>query len=119
MRFDILFSKEENKYRFNQFWDITRDRGEFPNGAGYPPQGTLIPGTTVLSGNYTQEYLWVTQPNGYIKTLNPNNMDIAKPLLQRKKFRHYLNFLNLRKDVSGDVNMILKLTSTKNQLSNR
>jgi hypothetical protein len=117
--FDILFSKEENKYRFNQFWDITRNRGEFPNGAGYPPQGTLIPGTTVLAGNYTQEYLWVTQPNGYIKTLNPNNMDIAKPLLQRKKFRHYLNFLNLRKDVSGDVNMILKLTSTKNQLSNR
>jgi hypothetical protein len=46
-------------------------------------------------------------------------MDIAKPLLQRKKFRHYLNFLSLRKDVSGDVNMILKLTSTKNQLSNR
>jgi|694.fasta_scaffold00105_19 hypothetical protein len=117
--FDILFSKEENKYRFNQFWDITRNRGEFPNGAGYPPQGTLVPGTTVLAGNYTQEYLWVTQSNGYIKTLNPNNMDIAKPLLQRKKFRHYLNFLNLRKDVSGDVNMILKLTSTKNQLSNR
>ena len=117
--FDILFSKEENKYRFNQFWDITKDRGEFPVGSGYPPQGPLVPGTTELLGNYTQEYLWVTQPNGYIKTLNPNNMNIAKPLLQRKKFRHYLNFLSLRKDVSGDVNMILKLTSTKNQLSNR
>ena len=25
----ILYSKEEQKYRFNQFWDITNDRGEF------------------------------------------------------------------------------------------
>ena len=117
--FEILFSKEENKYRFNQFWDITKDRGEFPIGSGYPPQGTLIPGTTELFGNYPQEFLWVTQPNGYIKTLNPNNMDINKPFLQRKKFRHYLNFLHLRRDVSSNINMILKLTSTKNQISPR
>ena len=27
----ILYSKEEQKYRFNQFWDVTRDRGEFSN----------------------------------------------------------------------------------------
>jgi hypothetical protein len=117
--FDILFSKEENKYRFNQFWDITKDRGEFPTSSGYPPQGPLVPGTTELLGNYTEEFLWVTQPNGYIKTLNPNNMDINKPFLQRKKFRHYLNFLHLRRDVSNNTNMILKLTSTKNQLSPR
>jgi hypothetical protein len=117
--FDILFSKEENKYRFNQFWDITKDRGEFPIGSSYPPQGPLAPGTTQLLGNYTEEYLWTTQPNGYIKTLNPDNIDINKSFLQRKKFRHYLNFLHLRRDVSGDVNMILKLTSTKNQLSSR
>ena len=38
---DILVSKEEQKYRFNQFWDITKDRGEFPIGAGYPPTGPL------------------------------------------------------------------------------
>ena len=117
--FEILFSKEENKYRFNQFWDITKDRGEFPIGSGYPPQGPLIPGTTELFGNYPQQFLWVTQPNGYIKTLNPNNMDINKPFLQRKKFRHYLNFLHLRRDVSSNINMILKLTSTKNQMSPR
>jgi hypothetical protein len=40
--YDILFSKEENKYRFNQFWDITRDRDEFPIGSNYPPTGPLI-----------------------------------------------------------------------------
>jgi hypothetical protein len=117
--FEILFSKEENKYRFNQFWDMTRDRGEFPIGSSYPPTGPLVPGTTELLGNYSQEYLWVTQPNGYIKTLNPNNLDINKAQLQRKKFRHYLNFLHLRRDVSGNVNMILKLTESKNQLSLR
>ena len=117
--FEILFSKEENKYRFNQFWDITKDRGEFPIGSTYPPTGPLVPGTTELLGNYSQEYLWTTQPNGYIKTLNPNNLDINKAQLQRKKFRHYLNFLHLRRDVSGNVNMILKISETKNQLSLR
>ena len=47
---DILFSKEEQKYRFNQFWDITKDRGEFPIGSDYPPTGPVIPGTTILDG---------------------------------------------------------------------
>ena len=117
--FDILFSKEENKYRFNQFWDITKDRGEFPIGATYPNTTPVIPGTTILPGPYTQENLWVTQSNGYIKTLNPVNLDYAKDPLQRKKLRHYLNLLHLRKEVSGNINMILKITNSKNQISLR
>jgi hypothetical protein len=117
--FDILFSKEENKYRFNQFWDITKNRGEFPNGSGYPPTGPLVPGTTTLLGNYTEENLWVTSPNGYTKVLNSTNLNYTKPEMERKKFRHYLNFLYLRRNVSGDVNMILKLLNTKNQISQR
>jgi hypothetical protein len=117
--FDILFSKEENKYRFNQFWDITKDRGEFPIGAGYPPSGTLIPGTTELLGTYTEQNMWVTNPDGYTRQLNFNNLDFAKPLLQRKRFRHYLNFIALRKEVSGNVNMIIKNVDSKNQLSPR
>ena len=67
---DILVSKEEQKYRFNQFWDITNNRGEFPDGSGYPPTGQLIPGTTRLLGNYTEEQIWNTQANGYIQILN-------------------------------------------------
>ena len=122
--FDILFSKEEQKYRFNQFWDITKDRGEFPIGSGYPPSGPLIPGTTVLLGNYNELVPWDTTQNGYIKQLNQNNLNYNKPLLQRKKFRHYTNFLFLRKDPITDleerkVNMILKLVNTKNQISLR
>jgi hypothetical protein len=116
---DILYTKEENKYRFNQFWDITADRGEFPVGSNYPPTGPLVPGTTVLQGPYNQRNIWVTEPNGFIKDLNPINLDYFKPELQRKRFRHYLNFVNLRKEVSGDVNMILKIFNSKDTYSPR
>jgi hypothetical protein len=117
--FDILFSKEEHKYRINQFWDITKDRGEFPINSDYPPTGPVIPGTTVLQGNYAQENLWITQANGYIKTLNPVNLDYNKPQLQRKKFRNYLNSLKLTKNDSRDTNMIVKIINTKHQISPR
>jgi len=117
--FDVLFSKEEQKYRVNQFWDITRDRAEFPIGSDYPPTGPLVPGTTILQGSYDSNYTWLTEPDGYTRVLNPANMDYNKVLLQRKKFRHYLNFITLRKDVSGDVNMIFKIMNSKNQSSLR
>jgi hypothetical protein len=117
--YDILFSKEENKYRINQFWDITRDRAEFPVGSGYPPSGQLVPETTQLLGNYDERQIWETGPSGYKRILNQANLDYVKPLLQRKKFRHYLNFLSLSRMVSGNVNMILKITNNKNQISVR
>jgi hypothetical protein len=117
--YDILFSKEENKYRFNQFWDITKDRDEFPIGSNYPPTGPVVPGTTILQGNYSTENTWITAQDGYTRILNPNNMDYVKPDLQRKKFRHYLNFLNLRRNQCNDINMILKMTNSKNQYSPR
>ena len=117
--YDVLFSKEENKYRINQFWDITKDRGEFPVGSGYPPAGPLIPGTTQLLGNYDERQIWETGPSGYKRLLNQANLDYTKPLLQRKKFRHYINFLSLSRMVSGDVNMIVKLFNVKNQASLR
>ena len=117
--YDILFSKEEQKYRFNQFWDVTRDRAEFPIGSNYPPTGPLVPGTTQLLGNYSSENTWITAADGYSRILNPNNMDYNKPELQRKKFRHYLNFLNLRKEQCDDVNVILKMSNSKNQYSSR
>jgi len=117
--YDILFSKEENKYRFNQFWDITKNRDEFPIGSDYPPTGPVIPGTTILQGNYSSENTWITSQDGYTRILNPLNMDYNKPELQRKKFRHYLNFLNLKRKQCGNVNMILKISNSKNQFSPR
>ena len=70
----ILYSKVEQKYRFDQFWDITADRS-------------------------IQEPIFITQLNGYIRDLNTAYMDYNKPQLERKKFRHYTNNLILKKRV--------------------
>jgi hypothetical protein len=117
--YDILFSKEENKYRFNQFWDITKDRAEFPIGSDYPPTGPVIPGTTIIQGSYSSNNIWITASNGVTRILNPNNMDYNKSQTERKKFRNYINFLNLSRVQCNDVNMILKFSSSKNEYSPR
>jgi len=120
--YDILYSKEEHKYRINQFWDITKNRGEFPIGSPYPPNpGPYLPSpdSTVLLGNYDERNIWITEPNGYIKNLNQLNLDYSKPELQRKKFRHYINFIKLSKSNSRDTNMVLKIINTKTQHSPR
>ena len=96
--YQVLFAKEENKYRINQFWDITNDRGEFTQ---------------------ADELIWVTESNGYKKNLNPANLNYLKAPQERKKFRHYSNFLHLRKQVSGNTNMILKILNTKKTYSPR
>ena len=88
----ILYSKEEQKFRFNQFWDITYDRGEFSDAT---------------------ESIFITQLNGYIRDLNEANLNYNKDQLQRKKFRHYYNKILLRRTVSGDRKMVLKLANTK------
>jgi len=95
---DILFSKEENKYRFNQFWDITNDRGEFS-----PAQQTPF----------------LTEPNGYVRNLNPTNLNYNKYPTERKKFRHYRNVVLLRRTVSGNVKMLFNIANVKNLYSPR
>ena len=90
---DVLYSKEEQKYRVNQFYDITRDRGEF----------TLN----------VQETIFDTQSNGYIRTLNPNNLDYTKAETEHKKFRHYFNKVLLRRRISADKKMLLKVHNSK------
>jgi hypothetical protein len=86
---DILYSKEEQKYRFNQFWDITADRGEYSPGV--------------------QRVIFNTEANGYIKNLNALNLNYNKDALQHKKFRHYKHTVLLRRRVSGDKNIIVSL----------
>ncbi len=96
---DILYSKEEQKYRFNQFWDVTDNRGEFDNDI----ERTII----------------ITEPNGYVRKLNPANLNYNKEALQRKKFRHYKNTVRLRRKVSGDKNMIVAIGIMKKLKSPR
>ena len=95
---DILFSKEEGVYRFNQFWDITDDRGEFTN---------------------TRRSIFLTEPNGYIRPLNVANLNYAKDPHQHKKFRHDVNKVLLIRTVSGSDRLSLKLNKTKLNLSLR
>lgn len=95
---DILVAKEENKYRFNQFWDTARDRGEF-------------------SGLQITNF--ITQCNGYRMDINPVAVNYQKSPLERKKFRHYGNRVILRKTKSGPEKMNLKVVITKETLSPR
>jgi hypothetical protein len=88
----IMCSKEENKYRFNQFWDITRNRGEF---------------------NPNFQTIWDTAANGYVKEINPNYVAYAKSPLQRKKFRHYMTRVLLKRLVSGEYKMLFRLSNNK------
>jgi hypothetical protein len=97
---DILFDKVEQKYRFNQFWDITADRGEYT----YPN---------------VQRQIWQTEDNGYIRALNPANLNYNKDPFQRKKFRHFANHLLLYKNVSNNVKMLMKISNNKNLVSMR
>jgi hypothetical protein len=95
---DINFSKEEQKYRINQFWDVTKDRGEF--------SGATVP-------------IILTQPNGYQYGVNPTAVNYSKAALQRKKFRHFVNRVWMRKNVSGDTKYYFKLSNQKLQPSYR
>jgi len=90
----ILASKEENKYRFNNFYDITLDRHEFPS------TNPIVP-------------MFITSPNGYRKIINPAYVDVFKPAIEHKKFRHFGNKIILRKTQSGDKKMLLKLVNSK------
>lgn len=96
--FDILFSKEENKYRINQFWDMVKDRGEF---------------------SLAENHLFPTDESGYKQVINPQAIDINKPEEQRKKFRHYWNKFRLIKSISGKNKFITKLYNIKKLLSTR
>jgi len=95
---DILYSRVETKFRFNQFWDITDDRGQF---------------TTA------ERMIWNTAGNGYIQTLNPINLNYNKDPLQHKRFRNYSANVRLRKKVCGANLFLMVLSVDKNTLSIR
>lgn len=95
---DILYSKEEGKYRFNQFWDAVKDRSEF---------------------NDTYKPIWYTLANGYERILNTSNIDYGKPLRYRKKFRSTWHKVVLRRMESDDVKMIFKFGLNKQVKSPR
>jgi hypothetical protein len=96
--FNILFHKEENKYRINQFWDTVKDRGEFTR---------------------TEAHLFPTDESGYKNVVNPLAVDMNKPEEERKKFRHYFNKFRFTKTVSGSTKFLFKLLNVKKLVSIR
>ena len=98
LSYDIVFFKEENKYRVNQFWDITKDRGEFTN---------------------NEYHLFPTDESGYKNVINPVAINIDKPEEQRKKFRHYFTKFRLIKSISGSHKFIFKILNIKKLISLR
>lgn len=96
----ILYNHEEQKYRFNQFNDLTKDRGEF-------------------TSNIVQ--MWNTSENGYEFTLNPLYIDYQKAKLEWKKFRHTSSRIKLILDKinSFDKQFTLKFIKTNPQESKR
>ena len=85
---DILYSKEEQKYRFNQFWDIVKDRGEYSN---------------------VKETIWKTEDNGYIRSINPDSIDYQKLEFERKKFRNNKHRVILRRMKNDNVEMLVNI----------
>jgi hypothetical protein len=57
--------------------------------------------------------MFITDANGFSYNINPNYVDYNKSVLQRKKFRHNVNRVFLRKTVSGNNNLLFKLSNQK------
>jgi len=93
-----LFSKEENKYRFHQFYDIVNNRGE--------TTGIMAP-------------IWLVGKDGYKKQLNPAALNYNKPEFQQKRLRNYFQKVFLSKTISGAVNFVFKIFNTKSTISPR
>jgi hypothetical protein len=93
-----LFSKEENKYRFHQFYDIVNNRGE--------TTGIMAP-------------IWLVGKDGYKKQLNPAALNYSKPEFQQKRLRNYFQKVFLSKTISGAVNFVFKIFNTKSTISPR
>lgn len=98
LAFEVLFSKEENKYRVNQIWDTTKDRGEFSK---------------------ADNHLLVTDQSGYKRIINPVAVNTSMPEENRKKFRHYFNKFLFIKTMSGVNKFIVKLFNVKKNISIR
>lgn len=129
---DILYSKEENKYRFNQFWDATRNRSEFafnnglvnpatnPAGLTYPPVPTLPVLGGDISGSSVSQPIWNTEANGYVKNLNTANLFYTQKVqFDRKRFRHYTTTVRLVRNVSKNNKMLMSIANNKTLKSER
>lgn len=96
--YNMLYSKVENVYRLNNFYDFTDDRFQFGIGAVQAIQ---------------------TAGNGVDFTLNNLYFNINKQWNQRKRFRYRGTKVLLRKNIVGNNSITVIGMKAKNQLSMR
>jgi hypothetical protein len=92
--FDVLYDKNEQKYRINQFWDAVKDRN-------------------------ANVHLLSTDESGYKRVVNPTAIDVNKPEQERKKFRHNWNKFLLVRKKSGKYKLLVKILSINKLISPR
>ena len=92
--FEIPFNKAEQKYRFNMFQDIVKDRDS------YAP-------------------IWNVEPNGYVSELNNAALNYEKSEFEQKKIRHNTNSVKLIKNECGNNHFMLSFSILKELLSYR
>jgi hypothetical protein len=95
----VLYEKVENKYRINDFYDFTKDRGQF-----------------FVTSN---QLMINTDPNGYTFSTNPAYFDILKPWNQQKRMRYTGSRIFMRKTNLGKNSLTIKYAMTRNQISPR
>jgi hypothetical protein len=94
----ILYQKVENKYRVNDFYDYTADRGQFS-----------LANTPMLT----------TNSNGYTFSTNTPYFNLLKPWNQQKRVRYTGTRIFMRKTKLGKNSLTIRYASTKNQYSAR
>jgi hypothetical protein len=57
--------------------------------------------------------MFITKANGYEYPINFNYVNYSKNPLERKKFRHNVNRVFLRKTTSGKNKMLFKISNEK------
>jgi len=96
--YDIYVDKNEQKYRFNKFSDIVKDRGEF---------------------SITREELIQTDESGYKFSINKQAIDYNKSIYEKKKFRNTQSELYLERTISNQNKHIFYLVNNKQTNSPR
>ena len=92
------YSVKEHKYRINQFFDLTNDRGEY---------------------SASIQQMFNTPGNGVDYVLNPLYFNYEKDPLQLKKFRNYNNTIFFRTFSPGAIQQQIRISASGYQNSPR
>ncbi len=94
----VLYQKVENRFRLNDFYDYTKDRGQF-----------TLANTPMIT----------TSANGYTFITNTSYFDLLKAWNEKKRLRYTGTQIFFRKTTLGNNSITLRYADTKQQYSPR